>query len=293
MRSHGPVPRLERPDPDAFHREFVRPGRPAVLAGVADRWRACVLWSPEYFARLLPDLEVRVEVWEGDPSRNDPSDYIRSARPRKMRLGEFCAAASGGATGRKLYLAQCPILTSAPRLREEIDPPVAYMRVPRLAPPLLVRKIRMDPLLWLGPAGVVTTAHFDLAHNLFAQIRGVKKVLLFPPEQSPLLYYPHDAFERNIHFSPVDVEQPDLAAFPRFAEARPLEVTVRAGEILFIPVMWWHHLRALEASVSLNFWWTPPSVIPRAAPHLLREWRLRLRRRLRGARPGPAPGPAA
>ena len=36
----------------------------------------------------------------------------------------------------------------------------------------------------------ITTLHFDTSHNLFVQISGRKKVLLFPPGQSGLLYYP-------------------------------------------------------------------------------------------------------
>jgi len=34
-----------------------------------------------------------------------------------------------------------------------------------------------------------------------------------------------------------------LAAHPKFANALPLHVTVRAGETLYLPAMFYHHVR--------------------------------------------------
>ncbi len=34
---------------------------------------------------------------------------------------------------------------------------------------------------WLGPAGTVSSLHFDAPHNLLAQVAGWKRVLLYPP----------------------------------------------------------------------------------------------------------------
>lgn len=53
----------------------------------------------------------------------------------------------------------------------------------------------------------------------------------------------------------MDLYQPDLGRFPRFAEAHPLEVILAPGEILYIPQYWWHHIENLtDECVSLNFW---------------------------------------
>lgn len=56
----------------------------------------------------------------------------------------------------------------------------------------------------------------------------------------------------------VDFAAPDLARFPRFAEAmRHAQVAELApGDALFIPSLWWHHIEALEGfNVLLNYWW--------------------------------------
>lgn len=56
--------------------------------------------------------------------------------------------------------------------------------------------------------------------------------------------------------SQVDVENPDLEKFPRFAEAPFLSCVLSPGEVLFIPVKHWHYVRALDLSFSVSFWWS-------------------------------------
>ena len=277
------VARVERPSPGLFRREYVRPRLPVVITGVADRWPALSAWNLGYFRRTLPDTEVRVEVWERDDGRNDPADYLRRVRRAPMRIGEFLDLLDApGPAGRAYYLAQYPILKTAPRLRGDIRPPDEYMQVPAILPRPCAARMRLDPALWIGPRGAVTTLHFDSTHNLFVQISGAKKVILIPPGQSGFLYYPCRDFGLNLHFSPVEVERPDLARHPRFARATALELTVEPGEMLYIPATWWHYLRALEPSISLNFWWNTPTTLYGPLRHLLLEWRERIRRLARG-----------
>jgi len=273
------VPRIDRPSPRVFHREFVSRRQPVVIAGIADRWPAISMWETAYLKRRLPDAMVPVEVWERDGPGNDPADYLRNVRRETMPLGQLLDLALGAGNGScRHYLAQYPILKAAPRLLEDVRPPEEYMKTPAFLPKSLAGRLRLDPAIWIGPAGAVTTLHFDSTHNLFAQISGAKKVILIPPGQSKLLYYPCRDFGLNLHFSPVDVEHPDPKRHPRFARATPREITVRAGELLFIPATWWHYLRAIEPSISLNFWWNTPGTLLGPPRHLLYEWRERFRR---------------
>jgi jumonji domain-containing protein 7 len=32
---------------------------------------------------------------------------------------------------------------------------------------------------------------------------------------------------------------------------------MNAGELLFLPAFWWHHVQAADVAVSVNFWWSP------------------------------------
>ena len=39
-----------------------------------------------------------------------------------------------------------------------------------------------------------------------------------------------------------------------FEHAQYIEVELQVGEMLFIPKLWWHHVRTLENSIAVNFW---------------------------------------
>ena len=117
----------------------------------------------------------------------------------------------------------------------------------------------MKPYLWTGPAGTLSVLHFDRAHNLFAQLYGQKKWILFPPEDAKYLYWPSPNLRREMmQFSPVDAERPAMARFPLFAKATPIEIILKPGELLFLPAAWWHQVRSLTPSISLNFFWFRP-----------------------------------
>lgn len=52
------------------------------------------------------------------------------------------------------------------------------------------------------------------------------------------------------------MENPDLEKFPKFAEAPFLSCILSPGELLFIPIKYWHYVRALDLSFSVSFWWS-------------------------------------
>lgn len=89
-----------------------------------------------------------------------------------------------------------------------------------------------------------------LLHNT-SQVgtQGPRATLQLPPSL-PCLWRPGKCFLQ------VDVENPDLEKFPKFAEAPFLSCILSPGEILFIPVKYWHYVRALDLSFSVSYWWS-------------------------------------
>jgi hypothetical protein len=98
--------------------------------------------------------------------------------------------------------------------------------------------------------------HFDLTENFLVVLRGTKRVLLFAPSESRHLY-PFPVTAKTPHMSHVDPIAPDLAAFPDYAQARGVEVELAAGEMLYVPAFWWHHVRSYGLNIALNFWYLP------------------------------------
>mmetsp|Transcript_32090 Transcript_32090/g.80729 ORF Transcript_32090/g.80729 Transcript_32090/m.80729 type:complete len:221 (-) Transcript_32090:488-1150(-) len=109
---------------------------------------------------------------------------------------------------------------------------------------------------WVGTAGTVTHLHTDQADNLLCQVAGYKLVRMYPPEAATYMYPEMRGGNGALNtFSPVDAEAPDLETFPLFAKVSGcMETVLGPDDTLFIPCGYWHYVRALTPSFSLNFW---------------------------------------
>lgn len=111
---------------------------------------------------------------------------------------------------------------------------------------------------WLGgPAHIA--AHYDYPSNLACVVAGERRFTLLPPEQLGNLYVgPLDRTPAGQPISLVDFAQPDLARHPQFAEAmrHAKTASLRPGDALFIPSMWWHHVESSASfNLLINYWW--------------------------------------
>lgn len=112
--------------------------------------------------------------------------------------------------------------------------------------------------LWIGNATQVAT-HYDTSTNIACVVAGRRRFKLFPPAQIGNLYVgPLDHTMAGPPSSMVDPDAPDLARYPRFAEAQAaMQVAdLGPGDAIFIPPLWWHHVRAFDRlNVLVNYWW--------------------------------------
>jgi ribosomal protein L16 Arg81 hydroxylase len=107
--------------------------------------------------------------------------------------------------------------------------------------------------------GTITVGlHFDAAENFNIQIKGRKRLTLYPPGIGA--YYPCPMFSQTAHISRVFRAGPELdaARFPRFDASRGVDVVLEEGEILYLPAYWWHQVTSLGAvNIDLNTWSFP------------------------------------
>ena len=127
----------------------------------------------------------------------------------------------------------------------------------------------VEPRLWLGTAAVVAT-HHDQVENIACVAAGRRRFTLFPPEQVGNLYMgPFHLTPAGTAVSMAHVTAPDLARFPRFADAlaSATQAELDPGDAIYIPYGWYHHVEALEPlNLLVNYWWNP------ARPDLGSPW---------------------
>jgi hypothetical protein len=236
-----PVERVHRPEVEQFQANYFQK-KPVVLTGFMDNWMALKLWKPESMKQVFGHIVVPLRS-----SDNEFEMFFKNGEHTSMTLGQyFEAILNPGPGGKRPYLGNMSF--NHPATKEHLKPLRAHFRFPSLFPGKENRETR----LWIGAAGQKSTIHNDNYDNLNAQIVGSKKFLLFSPEQHRLLY--PKKFTDMCWASPVDRDNPDYEKFPLSRELKGYECVLHPGEILYIPIFWWHQAISETLAINLNEW---------------------------------------
>jgi len=103
--------------------------------------------------------------------------------------------------------------------------------------------------MFFGPKGSITRMHqdIDMSNVFLTQFEGKKRVVLFAPDQSKLLY----KLPFNVH-STVDIDNPDFEKYPGLHYVKGMEGILEYGDTLFMPSGFWHHIEYLEGGYGLS-----------------------------------------
>lgn len=232
------IDRIPSPDAETFFNTYVKRGIPVVITDLQKDWPASRLWNPAYFRDTFGTMPVgTMELRNGVCNAETYSERSGAATSMSSVLDAVEAADLHG------KVVACPTALLGSGL-------AAQYTVPYNCDAKRFFRSR----IYIGPAGTVTPLHHDLPENLYTLVYGRKRITLFHPDDSKFLYR-NPVWSRLPNFSQVNPEAPDLEAFPKYGRARPLVVDLKAGETLYIPSFWWHHLRNMETSIAMSFWW--------------------------------------
>ncbi|MDE2250954.1 MAG: cupin-like domain-containing protein [Gammaproteobacteria bacterium] len=250
------VRELAAADAGAWREAVLGSDEPLVLRGLVSQW-PLVRAGRESMAAALTYLrgfyrDATVGAWFGPPAINGRFFYNEdftgfNYQPAMVKLDAVFAQLEQhehAARPPAVYVGSTTIDTCLPGMRAANE--VSGLPADALAS------------IWLGNRTRIA-AHYDMPDNLACVAVGRRRFTLFPPAELPNLYVgPLDFTPAGQQVSLVDFAAPDYAEFPRFAEAltRASVAELEAGDALYIPGMWWHHVEALEAcNVLVNYWW--------------------------------------
>ncbi len=258
-----------------FESEVLPLDEPAILRDVAGHWPAVAAGRGDtlQIARYLADFDNGALV-----------DAVLTPPQEGGRL--FYDASMAGFNFMRNRLSITTVMEQVLRYTQFERPPAVAVQsalvqacIPGFTAdntlPLLDAEVA--PRIWLGTA-ITTPAHFDESHNIACVVAGRRRFTLLPPEQIENLYVgPLDHAPTGTPLSLVDFRDPDLARFPRFAQALASAriADLLPGDAIYIPPLWWHHVESLERfNVLVNYWWTvaaPGHAVPGSALEALRQ----------------------
>lgn len=235
---HGRVPRVPKLSREQFLEEHYSANRPVVMTGAFDDWPAMTRWTSVDLKRRFGERIVSVQA-----NRNADPEYEQNSdrHLRDMKFGDVVDLIETGGETNDYYITANNSGTNKEALKELWEDIVLFPEYLRDDEP------GNRGFFWFGPKGTVTPLHHDLTNNFMAQVRGRKLVRLVAPYELPHVYNDRHCFSR------VDVESVDHGRFPAFRDVTVVEVELRPGDLLFLPVGWWHHVRGLEISITMTF----------------------------------------
>jgi Cupin-like domain len=230
------IDRRHNLSPMDFFIDYYARNTPVIMTGLIDHWPAMSRWTLAYLKSICGAQNVEV-MWgrEGNADYETQSHNYKRAIP----FADYVDLIDTSESNDFYIVANNGFLRSegTQGLLEDFSPLAGFQH------PL---EQKSHGNFWLGPKGTVTPLHHDPSNILFMQIWGEKLFKFISPLQTPDIYNDLGVF------SSIDPENPDLARYPLFANCDVIEEVIAPGDVLFIPVGWWHHVRGLSASLSLS-----------------------------------------
>lgn len=231
------IERIEAPSIDDFHENYLALDKPVIITGFVDKWPAFNKWTVDYLANNIGDRQVPiVTIVDGD--------YCNTTRS-EMKLSEYIRyLQSGQEKRRKLYLAELPIKKYFKDLGDEMIIP-GYFNKKEGSP---------KSFFYVGKDNFSQLHFHEYGSAVNCMLYGEKSFRLYPPSETRYLYkYPWYSKLKNM--SQTTSSAPDPNKFPEFYKATHCDVVLKAGEMLFIPIFWWHSVQNNVINMAtVTFW---------------------------------------
>lgn len=242
MKNYPKLDEIDNPSEEQFINNYVLKHKPVLIKNGASM-AALEKWDGEYIRSKIGSKKAHcLSKKEGKYTR---------AHMKTMSVSEFVDYMDGCESDDERYYLRASIKEEYPELLDDI-----------VEPSLITRDKNTEINIWYGWGGNKAPLHYDAKNNFLVQIKGKKKLLLFPASERKNLY-PNNMFHDFSHFSRADIT-PDLSVdeihvqnnkLGRVRNAKGYQVELAPGDMLYMPAFCWHSALGFGENIALNFWW--------------------------------------
>ncbi|MET4081191.1 histone arginine demethylase JMJD6 [Pedobacter sp. UYP30] len=218
-----------------FITKYQKPGLPVVVRNITNTWTSKIDFTPQFFREKFGNCVTNFEGKEYSMSEImdiTEKSTVENPAPYPMKFN---------------------LLTQLRDILPLMKPLHFNIAQPNWIYSKLFPKNKMGNSidLFIGGPGNRYTIHKDAydVHAWLIQLYGEKEVIIFPREQEALMYRGKTGMES--FQSPIDISNPDYEKYPKFKEATPLKVTLKAGDAIYIPNGVWHTTQANRHNISI------------------------------------------
>ena len=221
-----------------LYQNYIKKGIPVVIKGKANNWNAIKKWNPDWLLKNFPN--DKISLFDTSIKENSSPDY----EVNNATLKDLIDAMKNGDNSK--YSRFNRILYDHPELLNDLDWEWLYNMRNTISSGKTFQ-------VFIGGKNTKTTLHSASENNLFTQVYGKKHWFLYPPEYDVVFNPP---ITRSPYFhSLFNPDNPDFEKFPNTKYIQTWECELEAGDILYNPPSWWHHVRNMSDSIGIGFRW--------------------------------------
>lgn len=222
---------------------------PVIFKGAAKGW-GISNWSPEFFVQHYGDITIYAMAKDNLNVAPEPNLRFGQCRVQKklshaITVKDFIDAMTCRPHEASFYFyAHVPNAWNVPDLETVLNG-THY--------PEFNHKPAEHYMIFIGPEGTVASLH-NHDSTFLAQLFGKKLITMLEPgyaealECVPEKYRPH-----HVNYC-LDILGIDTYEYPQLKNVSMYQGVIEAGDILYIPNLWLHDIRALSPSMSLARW---------------------------------------
>ncbi|XP_058255011.1 bifunctional peptidase and (3S)-lysyl hydroxylase JMJD7 isoform X2 [Hemibagrus wyckioides] len=233
------VPYLDGPpSPLQFFRDWINSNKPCIIRNAFNDWPALTKWNPTYLRQVVGSKLISVAVTPNGYADAVNGDRFVMPEERQMTFSALLDIIEGRNKSSGVFYVQkqCSNLTEE---LPELTADVQQAHIPWMSEAL--GKMPDAVNFWLGEEQAVTSKLYQPA--------------TYKQKQDGSFEIVDEEDSKKVPWIPLDPLNPDLERFPSYRQARPLCCTVKAGEMLYLPSLWFHHVRQSHGCIAVNFWY--------------------------------------
>lgn len=253
------VVRLHQPTAQRLFSEVMQ-NRPVIITGAVDEASFPPLRDFNDFDYLRQRCGSRMVKVKADTLKDREGHRIYCTDPTvEMPFTEYLALieeTERSGSQPSFYMGKNPLPKELPELVEDIEraagSPVKQYRS-------CFGSSDVKTYMYFGCGHNTSAVHFDPSENLLLVISGRKTYELYPPQDVDCLYpckppqFSNSAVRPCL--KPDQMTSEELQRWPLYRHARPLRVTLERGEMLYLPIFWWHGVvGSAERNMQVNWW---------------------------------------
>tara|TARA_B100000214_G_scaffold375564_1_gene362723 strand:- start:3103 stop:4140 length:1038 start_codon:yes stop_codon:yes gene_type:complete len=223
-------------NPKILREDYIKKGIPFVIRSGAKKWNAFLKWDFIFFKKKYGNHPVTLSNHPDLGDYNNQNEGIV-----KSNLKEII---EGIDKNSMKYARFNPLLDTYKELQNDLNQD--WLNKVRNT------KIKKHHVLFIGNKGTKTNIHTAGTDNIFVQIRGKKKWLIWDQKTHYIINPKVNRAPAKVsNINPNKINDSNLA----FNHLPICKIILNEGDIIFIPAYLWHYVENLTPSIGIGIRW--------------------------------------